>query len=390
MSIRRIILAIARIVAVVAIAGLAPAILARPAYAQQSQPLIKRPPPPALWVVNKNSTSIITVFQGIRLTRKTGPIGGFSITASSVSAGGLTFDSSKDLWVGLCDSAGKLGYLVEETPFGLRRLYLYGTATFSAVIQDPLKNAGPEYLSCPRALQFDPSGNLWVQVGPTNDSVTPSLIEYASGLLVSGNPVPTAQIQTTNAGTGSGAVAMAFDPAGNLWEAADQIVEYTAAQLNAGTQTDPYQTLIVGGGTPDFNYPSAVTFDANGNLWVAFEIDGGLGTGGLEMFSAADLAGSGTSTPTPAVVLTSTAYGKGNLLTSFQRPDGLAFDSLGNLWVANTQQPKTGLGLGSLVEFGASELATSGSPVPLRGILANHYDSNLMNPGYLTFGPSLP
>ncbi|HVC43234.1 MAG TPA: hypothetical protein VND20_00335 [Candidatus Binataceae bacterium] len=392
MSIRRIFLAIARIVAVVAIAGLAPAMLASWAYAQQSQPLIKRPPPPALWVVNKNSPSIITVFQGVRLTRKTGPIGGFSITASSVSAGGLTFDSSMDLWVGLCDlTAPYDGYLVEETPAGLRRLYLYGTAKFNAVISDPLApSGGPEYLSCPRALQFDPSGNLWVQVRPTNDTPTPSLIEYARGLLVSGNPVPTAQIQTTNLGTGSGAVAMAFDHAGNLWEAADGIVEYTAAQLAAGTQTDPYQTLIVGGGTPDFSYPSAVTFDASGNLWVAFEIDGGLSTGGLEMIAAADLAGSGTSTPTPAVVLTSTAYGKGNLLTSFQSPDGLAFDSLGNLWVANTLQPKTGLGSGSLVEFGVSELTTSGSPVPLRGILANHYDSNMMNPGYLTFGPSLP
>jgi hypothetical protein len=199
-----------------------------------------------------------------------------------------------------------------------------------------------------------------------------------------------AQIQTSSAGIGDGPVAMAFDHAGNLWEAADGIVEYTAAQLAAGTQTDPYQTLIVGGGSPDFNYPSAVTFDANGNLWVAFEIDGGLSTGGLEMFAAADLDGSGTSTPTPAVILTSTTWSTKNLLTSFQSPDGLAFDSLGNLWVANTLQPKAGLGLGSLTEFGASELATSGSPVPLRAILANRYDTNLANPGYLTFGPSLP
>jgi hypothetical protein len=39
---------------------------------------------------------------------------------------------------------------------------------------------------------------------------------------------------------------MAFDHAGNLWLVSGGILEYTAAQLAAGVQTDPNQTLIVG------------------------------------------------------------------------------------------------------------------------------------------------
>ena len=48
------------------------------------------------------------------------------------------------------------------------------------------------------------------------------------------------------------------------------MIEYTAAQLAAGTQTDPNQTLIVAETFSDgLTSPSAITFDASDNLWVA-------------------------------------------------------------------------------------------------------------------------
>jgi secreted PhoX family phosphatase len=92
----------------------------------------------------------------------------------------------------------------------------------------------------------------------------------------------------------------------------------------------------------------------------------------------------------PAVTLTSTQYGTKNLLSSFENPDGLAFDSLGDLWVANTLQPRAGGGSGSLVEFTPSELTTSGSPQPVRAILSNWFQTNISSPDYMTFGPALP
>src|ERR1019366_6920098 len=105
-------------------------------------------------------------------------------------------------------------------------------------------------------------------------------------------------------------------------------------------------------------------------------------TGGLEMFGAADLNGSGTVTSTPATTINAALFDtvlldRHTVLRTFDSPEGLAFDSVGNLWIANTLQPAAGLGGGRLVEFSASELSTSGSPVPVRAILANHLNTTL-------------
>jgi hypothetical protein len=318
----------------------------------------------------------------------------FTLDVNSVVTGGLTFDSNKNLWVAFCDSLNGKGYLVEETQAGLRHLVLYGSAKFSAVIQDPSStNSSPEYLSCPRGLRFDPAGNFWVEVGATFLTPEPALIEYGSSqLLASGSPVPVAVIETPETNSAFTSFTMTFDSAGNLWVAPtiSGVVEYTGAQLAAGIQTAPYQTLNIGGVIPALIFPSAVTFDASGNLWVTMSNGGTHNAGGLEMFAAAELSGSGTITPTPARIIMASSFGAKKLLSSFAGPDGLAFDSAGDLWVVNPLQPKPGLGSSSLVEFSAAALTTSGSPVPQRAILANPYNTNLNDPGSITFGPALP
>jgi secreted PhoX family phosphatase len=121
--------------------------------------------------------------------------------------------------------------------------------------------------------------------------------------------------------------------------AQETIVEYTAAQLAAGLQeTVPNQTLIVSNEFPSdaLRAPSALAFDGTGNLWIAFALDGTSDTGGVEMIAVADLAGQGTSTPLPAIALEPATFKWGKVaLQSFASPDGLAFDSLGNLWVVH-------------------------------------------------------
>jgi hypothetical protein len=138
------------------------------------------------------------------------------------------------------------------------------------------------------------------------------------------------------------------------------------------------------------DFVKSIAFDVSGNLWTAFETGGTGNYGGLEMFAAADLSGSGTVTPTPAITITATVYGKHHNYLSFGGPDGLSFNSQGDLWVANGSQPKAGLGDGSIVEFTASELTTNGSPVPARWILSNYDNTNLGLPVYMTFGTALP
>jgi hypothetical protein len=362
-------------------------------YAQPLPKVLTKPPPPSLWVLNETVGPSISIFPAARLKRKTGLVGSLGITSGVPAAGGLTFDSNNDLWFGLCNTNS--GYLVELTRSALLHMVLYGSVNFSTVIQDPVP-LSPEYLSCPRAMQFDRAGNLWVEVDQTLFGPVPTLLEYTSAQLsASGNPVP-AVIQTPTVPLTYGPVALALDPAGNLWQSRGTILEFTAAQLAAGVQTDPTQTLIVGDAGPALNSPSSITFDTLGNLWVAFDSGGTLGnTGGLEMFGAADLNGSGTVTSTPATTINAALFDtvlldRHTVLSSFDSPDGLAFDSVGNLWIANTLQPAAGLGGGSLVEFSASELSTSGSPVPVRAILANHLNTNLGVPHHITFGPALP
>jgi hypothetical protein len=351
-----------------------------------------QPGPQALWVVNETFGPNIAVFQPAQLN-KSGTVGSYGIRDRIDAVGALAFDRSHDLWVGLCGSSSG-GYLVELTPTGLRRLVANGKAEFSVTIQDPVASQQrlPEYLGCPQAMQFDPLGNLWVAPADIFGGFGTPLLEYTNDQLrSSGKPVPVAVIETPTAEEFYGRIVLAFDHAGNLWQSSSGIYEYIAAQLAAGVQTDPNQTLLVGRPWPGLGGPSSITlgepssiaFYANGNLWVTLEVGGTSGYGGLESFAAADLDGQGTITPTPAITIDMASYRKRQNYIDLGGPDALAFDSLGNLWVGNTIQPKAGLGSGDLVEFMASQLSTSGSPVPVQAILANPRNTNMGVRSYL-------
>ena len=390
-----------------------------PAKTKQAKPALQ-----ALWVVDGSGRSNISIFQGSRLGQKTGIVasGGVSATANDEPLYGLTFDSSNDLWLSFCGGQNASGYVAELTARSLRALANLGSAEFKIIIEDPSaedsSSGPPEYLACPRGMAVDQSGNLWVETsGAEETSQSPALLEYASIQLTLNKDqkklqalVPSGVIETPAIQTSFGPV-LAFDKAGNLWQSGgviseqspgdeeETVVEYTAAQLGTpASNTEPNQTLIVADTSVSgaLNAPSSITFDANGNLWVAFALGGTGNTGGVEMIAAADLSGEGTSTPSPAVTLgpatliSTKAFGT---LQSFANPDGLAFDNEGDLWVANQSkqaEQASKVGSGSIVEFTPSQLTASGSPVPVRGILANKKDTNLGAPIYATFGPALP
>jgi secreted PhoX family phosphatase len=327
----------------------------------------------------------------------------------------MTFDSNNDLWMSFCDGEESTGYLAEISAAALRHLITTGGGKFTTIIEDPSTSSSVEYLTCPGGLLFDTSGNLWVETaGGSATSALPALLEYTSEELTPGkhlfqSPPAAAVIKTPSIQTGLGPT-LAFDKDGNLWQSGgvistddpsaeqETVAEYTVAQLEAGTQTDPNQTLIVADTsvTGALNAPSSLTFDANGNLWVAFALGGSNNTGGVQMFAASDLEGTGNTTPAAAVTLGPAPFPWGKVtLQSIADPGGLAFDSAGNLWIANQSRLNAKLGLGSLVEYTALELAAIGNPVPVnlgpvRAILAAKNESNLGAPIYLTFGPALP
>ncbi len=158
-------------------------------------------------------------------------------------------------------------------------------------------------------------GNLWVA-----DQLGNAIYEFAAATLGT-TSTPTLTITDSN-----GPTAVAFDASGNLWvvELGGGVVEYTAASIAAGT---PAQGTSLSNG---LNGPNDLAFDASGNLWVA-------NYSGYTVveFTASSLS---NSSATPAITI------------SDPDPTGLTFDASGNLWVANLNDYQ-------VVEFTASSLS---------------------------------
>jgi hypothetical protein len=352
------------------------------AEARELRPTVKtpKPLPQALWVMGAD---IISVFPPGNL-KKSGFVGSSRIKAH-INLGTLTFDANRNLWIGFC------GYqfhniLAEVTPAGLHQLAAFGSVKFKVIIQDDTRTE--DYLGCARGLQFDNSGNLWVQ-SPATYRHPVALLKYSKvHLQAGGSPVPDAVIETPAVVYGVQPVGMAMDHAGDLWLADTAVVEYSAEQLAAGVQTDPIQTLDVGVITPLSPFRlQAIAFDAEDNLWGVSEFGGILNSGSLKMFAAADLQGQGTIAVTPKISIGAVWYGKRHPLKSIDDPISLAFDSKGDLWVGNREGSYGGHS--GLVEFTPSQLSVDGSPVPVRYILGNTLSTNLDVPYVVTFGTPL-
>jgi hypothetical protein len=130
-----------------------------------------------------------------------------------------------------------------------------------------------------------------------------------------------------------------------LWIANGKtVIEYNPSDLNNGVgATVPNFTLS----SSAFGNPQGVTFDAAGNLWVTDPagIVNGAATPAIFGFSVSQLAALGTnSAPIPVVAITS---------SSLEFPDQSVFDEAGNLWITDHTN-------NTVVVFAASQLATQG------------------------------
>jgi hypothetical protein len=183
---------------------------------------------------------------------------------------------------------------------------------------------------------FDAHGNLWAIA-----SGGAQLVEYSAASLT-GSPVATITINDVNGVQMNG---MAFDANGNLWLANYEpcdIDELSASQLASasGSVTKTPVMILNGCEATTVTGPSAVAFDANGNLWVA-DID----SSDVYMYAASVLTGTGAVTAEP----------------TFQTRPGIsvqyiAFDGGGNLWISGSNQ---------VVRLSASQLASGGSNSPV-------------------------
>ena len=202
------------------------------------------------------------------------------------------------------------------------------------------------------------SKGLWIANGA-------NVVEYIPSQLTAGvaATVPHLAINSAEFGAPQG---VTFDSAGNLWvmdvagtvngvKDTPALFKFSAAQLAAlGTNAapDPVATITA----TSMAAPQQSVFDAAGNQWVANH-----DANAILVFTAAQLALSGDNPTVPALTLSS---------PSFNGPLGIAFDSAGNLWVANNGGVAGANGAAAspagttIVEFAASHLA-----VPATGTL---------------------
>ena len=136
--------------------------------------------------------------------------------------------------------------------------------------------------------------------------------------------------------------------------------------------------------TPDIINSSA---SLNGPAAIAFDALGNQWVAncfGSTLTQFAPLAASGS--PAPLVVLTSTTVTTSpGSPPSLACPEGLDFDKKGNLWVSNAISDNAG----SIAEFTSAQLAASGSPLPAVFLDSNPDATNISQPVLLSFGPAI-
>jgi sugar lactone lactonase YvrE len=205
----------------------------------------------------------------------------------------------------------------------------------------------------PQGVQFDASGDLWVLDGgtvATGGNTPPGIYEFTPAQLAAHatTPNPTPNKSLTYPGMTFPQQGV-FDSKGDFWVAdngANKIVEFTPSQLATGGSVTPFLTVT---STVPFTGPLGIAFSpTNGSLWIANN-----GGTSIEGFAATSIAGlTGTQTLAPSIVLSDDGHG------SIQAPWALVFDKNGDLFSSNANAPFT------IVEFAASQLNATGSPVP--------------------------
>lgn len=193
------------------------------------------------------------------------------------------------------------------------------------------------------------TGMLWVASVNRDDY---ALLGYTEAQLTATTSVAPAVILTATGGWPlvGGVSGVAIDAHGNLWMAHpdnNTVSELSAAQLATSGTIMP--TVLLSAREdyplPSLSSPSALAFDASGNLWVA---NSNCCSASIVAFTPDQLVTSGA--PTPTVVLHGCGCDTARCYT-FCGPSGLAFDPSGNLWMSDI----------GLLMIPASQLVPGGS-----------------------------
>jgi sugar lactone lactonase YvrE len=323
----------------------------------------------ALWVAN--GTNVVE-FASTTLTSMGSSAAAptFIVNSSAFAAPqGVIFNTSADLWVidgGTMSTGGtaKPG-LYEFTP-----TQLAGIQSGSSV--SPNMTINSSAFVFPQQAVFDSKGDLWV-----SDNGANAIFEFMPAQLMASGANVTPNITIKSSPAFNGALGLAFDSSGDLWVANNgttTIFEFNASALPtaSGSMTLTPNIMLSDDGHGSIQGPWALAFDSAGNLWSS----NANSPDTVVQFSKASLAASGS--PTPAVTLSSATVG-GN--ASLNAPNGIAFDSSGDLSVVSSATP-FGVGL-----YSASQLTAGGAVAPNVFLVGGA--TTLNAPAGDNFGPTI-
>ncbi len=271
---------------------------------------------------------------------------GFGVTANEMDRPGDTAeDSAGNLYVS--DSLNNR-VLQFQPPFttGMAASLVIGQPDFTTGARNTSQNG----LFAPGGSAFDSSGDLWV-VDNGNNRILQYKTPFANGMnaslvlgqanFTSGSYGGPPQGATTNSGLDV-PYEIAFDASGDLWVSDSQnhrVLEFEppfangmAARLVIG-QTD-FVSNGFGTSASALFGPFGVAFDSAGNLWIGDE-----GNSRVLQFTPPFSTGMSASLVLGQPNFTSGSYGLAQ--NEMRAPFGIAFDSSGNLYVADYANDRT-------------------------------------------------
>src|SRR6266487_2760609 len=207
---------------------------------------------------------------------------------------GLAFDPQQRLWVVNNQSATLVRFDTAQLAAG-------GAQAPAVVLSLP---------GSPVAIAFDAAGSLWV-----SDNQFHVIYKYtADELAASGSPPPAFVL--TAADSLVNPTGLAFDAAGNLWvvnNGRSSLVAFTPAQLAGSGPLGPH--IVISSNRGSLTIPVGVAFEEDGSLWVVG------GTGVLTRFAPASL--SATGAPVPSARLKVSGHSLFWSLALWPKPAGL-------------------------------------------------------------------
>ena len=315
--------------------------------------IVTSPPPPPPSIGDANTTMIVADTLSHRVLILRGPFASGESPAIVIGQPDLTSTSPgrsatqlRDPYNAILDAAGNLW--VSDTfndrvlefvpPFvnGMSATVVLGEPDFTT---DNFSSSGPVTsvgLGQPHGLVFDKSGDLWVA-----DGIDDRVVEFTPPFH-NGMPLTLEMKDVPQAGPGACTVALCyptdltFDSAGNLWVVDgdnNRVLRYSAPLVNDQApdlvigQPD-FTTSTAGRTATSFSLPWGLTFDSAGNLWITDAIN-------LRVLRFSPPFSNGQAANLVLGQKDFTSFDNSDSAGAVSNGRGLAFDASGNLYAVD-------------------------------------------------------